>query len=89
MTSITLDQEIKDEHEQLKPDSLTWNDYMHIVAHSIDAERFEQLVDELYQREYEAAVERARERYAEARDNPDKMLSAEDARDAVRERSPS
>lgn len=89
MTSITLDQEIKDEHEELKPDSLTWNDYMHIVAQSIDADRFEKLVEELYQREYEAAVDRARERYAQARANPDRMMSAEDAREAVRDRSSS
>lgn len=87
MTSITLDPDIKQEHEALKPDSLTWSEYMHILVQSIDADRFEQLVEEFYKREYEAAVERARDRYAKAREDPDKMLSASDARDEVRERS--
>lgn len=89
MTSITLDQEIKQEHEALKPESLTWSDYMHILAQSIDADRFEELVEEFYQREYEASVERAKERYAQARADPDRMLSAEEAREEVRERSTS
>lgn len=89
MTTITLDPDIKQEHEELKPGSLTWSEYMHILARSIDAERFGRLVEEFYQQEYEAAVERARERYAEAREDPDRMLGAEEARDAVRDRSSS
>lgn len=87
MTTITLDPEIKEEHEALKPESLTWSDYMHILAHSIDAERFGTLVEEFYQREYEDAVERARRRYDRSREDPERMLTPDEAREEVLERS--
>lgn len=43
----------------------------------------------LDQHEYEASLKRARERYAKARADPDRMLSAEEAREAIDERSSS
>lgn len=85
MTSITIRDDVKQEHETLKPESLTWNDYMRIVAQSIDPDRFGELVEAFYQGQYEQAVEQARERYAKAREDPGRLLSAEEARRRVRE----
>ena len=85
MTSITIRDDVKREHEALKPESLTWNEYMRIVAQSIDPDRFGQLVEAFYAEQYEEAVERARERYAAAREDPSQLLSAEEARRRVRE----
>lgn len=85
MTSITLNSEVKAEHEALKPASLTWNDYMHILAKSIDPDKFQRLLEDLHREQYEEAVERARERYAQARKEPGALLSADEARKRVRE----
>ncbi len=85
MTSITIRDDVKQEHEALKPESLTWNDYMRIVAQSIDPDRFTELVEAFYQAQYGDAVERARERYGKAREDPSHLLSAEEARRRVRE----
>lgn len=84
-TSITLEPDIKEEHEALKPDSLTWSEYMQILVRSIDADRFEELVEGFYQREYESAVERARERYDQAREDPDSLLDPDEARQRLGE----
>lgn len=83
MTSITLEREVKEEHEALKPDSLTWSEYLHIVAQSIDPEKFEDLVEAFYEEECEKAVERVKQRYNKARSDPDRLLDAEEARERI------
>lgn len=89
MTSITLDADVKREHEKLKPESLTWTEYLHIVAHSIDPERFQGLVEEIHKEQTEDAIERARERYEKARANPRRLLTSDEARRRVRGDDPS
>lgn len=85
MTSITLSQEVKDELEALKPGSLTWDEYLHLLVTSIDPDRFEEALEAFFQSEYEASVRRARERYAKARSDPSILLDADEARQRVRE----
>lgn len=85
MPSISLDEAVKKKHEALKPASMSWNDYMLILAQSIDADQFEHLVTESSQREYESPVEQARERYEEALKDPDRLLGSEVAREQVLE----
>lgn len=83
MTSITLERGVKEEYEALKPDSLTWSEYLHIVAQSIVPEKFEDLVEAFYEEEYEKAVERVRQRYNKARSDADRLLDAEEARKRI------
>lgn len=62
-----------------KPNPLTWSESVPVLVQRTDADRFGQLVEEFYQQEREAAVERTRERYAQAREVPDRMLSSDQA----------
>ncbi len=83
MTSITLEHGVKEEHEALKPESPTWSEYLHIVAQSIDPEKFEAFVEAFYEEEYEKAVEPVKKRYDKARCDPDSLLDAEEARKRI------
>lgn len=86
MTSITVAPAVKQDLEALKPGSLTWNEYLRLVLESIDPDRFREALENFHEAELEDAIARARERYAKARADPSRLLTADEARRRVRSR---
>lgn len=84
MTTITVAPEVKRELGHLKPDALTWDDFLAVLLESVDPDRFERVVRGLLDAQREQAVARARERYRRARARPDELFSAPEARKRVR-----
>ncbi|HEX9710664.1 MAG TPA: hypothetical protein VGB42_11960 [Candidatus Thermoplasmatota archaeon] len=84
MTTITLAPEVKRELGELKPDALTWDQYLVVLLESVDPARFEQVIKDFLDAQYAEAAARARERYRKARARPGSLLSATEARKRVR-----
>lgn len=85
MTTITLREETKEELRAIKPDALTWDEYLHLVLQSLDPDRYAETLEGFFEEEIEDVVERARERYEAAREDPGRMLDPDDAREQIRE----
>lgn len=83
-TTITIDPEIKALLDKLRPESLTWDQYLAAIVRSVDPERLEREFQAFYEVEYREAVRLAQERYQTARRKPASLLSATEARKRVR-----
>lgn len=84
MTTITIAPEVKQELGQLKPDALTWDQYLVVLMESVDPDRFERTLKAFLDAQYAQAAARARERYRKARAQPSSLLSPTEARKRVR-----
>lgn len=84
MTTITIAPEVKAELGQLKPEALTWDQYLVVLMESVDAARFERTLKALSEAQYAEAAARARERYRKARAHPRALLTPTEARKRVR-----
>lgn len=84
MTSITVASDVKAELGSMKPPSLSWSRYLHLVVHSIDHQHLAHLLEEAMQEEYQESIRRARQRYDAALKDPDALLDHDDAMEHVR-----
>ncbi|MBI4394077.1 MAG: hypothetical protein HY556_09835 [Euryarchaeota archaeon] len=83
-TTITVEPEVKEELDQIRPETLTWGQFLHALGRSVDPERLEREFQSFYAAEYQEAARLAKERYEAAQRDPDSLLSATEARKRVR-----
>lgn len=83
-TTITVEHEVKDELEKLRPSTLTWGQYLHALYRSVDPARLEQEFQAFYAAEYQEAVRLAKDRYDQGRRDPGSLLTPTEARKRLR-----
>ncbi len=80
MTTISLHADMKEDLALLKPEEMSWTEFLRVLVETVDRERLAKRIQELLTEEHELAMERIRTRYQKARDDPNRLLTPGEAR---------